>query len=465
MNLGLAMKMTLLIKNGLVVSSRGERVEDVLVEGGVVRAIAPSIPVSADEVIDAAGCLVLPGGVDPHTHMELPQMGTVSSDTFSTGSLAALCGGTTTIVDFANQVRGQTLRETIERSLAQAHEKTFCDYGFHIAVTDAGERSLSEISSMVSDYGVTSFKTFLAYDALMLTESEFRAVLRAVRKAKGLVTLHAEMGATIKQNIAQALRQGHTHPRYHRAAHSVEAEAEATRFAVQWALEEDCPLYVVHVTNAPAMAHIAAAKQCGQRVYAESCPQYLLLDEALYDAHFDESKKFVMSPPLRGSTDRAALWQALASGALDTIGTDHCPFLLKQKDAGRDDFSKIPNGAPGVEERMTLLYSEGVAKGRLTLAQFREATSTRAAELFGLQPWKGDVAVGAHGDLVVFDPCVRWRIEAQNNHMNVDYSCYEGLNVVGKTRDVVLRGQWVVRDGKPVVETPSGKYLKRRLFS
>jgi dihydropyrimidinase len=457
--------MKLLVKNGTVVSSRGERKEDVFVEGGIVRAVAPALDVWADEVVDAEGCLVLPGGIDPHTHMELRQMGTVSSDTFLSGSLAALCGGTTTLIDFANQVRGETLRHTIERSLAQAQGKTHCDYGFHVAVTDASEACLAEIPTLVSEYGVTSFKTFLAYDALMLTEQEFRRVLRAVKLAKGLVTLHAEVGSIIRTNIADALARGNVHPRFHRIAHSVEAEAEATRLAAQWAREEDCPLYVVHVTNAAALGHIVAAKKLGQRIYAETCPQYLMLDEELYEKDFDEAKKYVMSPPLRSALDRQALWHGVANADVDTVGTDHCPFLLAQKDAGRFDFSKIPNGAPGVEERMALLYSEGVAKGLMTLAQFREVTSTRAAALFGLAPWKGDIAVGGHGDIVVFDPHRTWRIEAAKHHMNVDYSCYEGLEVVGKTRDVVLQGKIVVRNGEPCGLAPGGLYLKRRLFS
>ncbi len=457
--------MNLLIRNGTVVSSRGERFENVLVKDGVIWSVGLNVSCDDAKVIDATGCLVLPGGIDPHTHMELPQMGTVSSDTFTTGSIAALCGGTTTIIDFANQIRGESLRETIVRSLGQAKNKTHCDYAFHVAITDGSESSLRDIEWLMTEHGVTSFKTFLAYEALMLTEQQFRAVLRLVGKAHGIVTLHAEVGAIIKKNIAEALASGNCSPRFHRATHSVEAEAQATMLGLQWAAEEGCPLYVVHVSNAQAMQHILDAKMKGQKVFAETCPQYLLLDESLYEQDFDEAKKFVMSPPLRSAADRAMLWSALANDSVDTVGTDHCPFLLSQKDAGRNNFCKIPNGAPGIEERMSLLYSEGVAKGGMTLAQFRNVTSTRAAEIFGLAPKKGDVAVGGDADLVVFDPNCRWRILAKKQHMNVDYSCYEGYEVCGKTRDVVLRGNVVVRDGNPVLNKPLGQYLKRRIFS
>lgn len=451
----------LLVRNGTVVSSRGVRREDLLIEGELVQAVGDLGATPADQTLDATGCYVFPGGIDVHTHFELPQMGTVSSDTFPTGTAAALWGGTTSIIDFANQVRGESLHTTLQRALDLAKGRSACDYGFHIAITDVNSSSLAEIPALVRTAGVTSFKTFLAYDALMLSNDDLERVMRVVAAEGGLVTVHAEIGDQIKAGIAAELAAGHHEPRSHRRAHSIAAEAEATRLALQLASQNRCPVYIVHVSCADALAHIRAVRSRGQSAFGETCPQYLFLDESRYALPFEESAKYVMSPPLRTPADQEALMCGLVDGSLDTLATDHCPFFMRQKEAGRADFSKIPNGAPGVEHRMELLYSAAVATGRLTLERFVELTARRPAELFGLYPQKGDLCPGGDADLVIFDPNARHTLSASTHHMNVDYSCFEGMALQGRCRTVILRGQVMVHEGRFVGPTTAGRYLCR----
>jgi dihydropyrimidinase len=450
-----------LIRNGRVVTAVDDYRADVLIEGERVSTIGARLEVEADRVIDAAGKLVIPGGIDPHTHMELPFGGTESSDDFRTGTVAAAHGGTTTIIDFAVQYKGQALREGLDAWHAKAEGKAAIDYGFHLIVTDLEDERVPELHKAM-DEGVTSFKLFMAYPGVFLADDAtiFRAMSAAGSRG-GLICMHAENGIVINEIIKRALAAGRTAPKYHALTRPTVAEAEGVHRAIAIAEMAESPVYIVHLSCADALNQVREARDRGLPAFAETCPQYLFLSVDDYGEGF-EGAKYVMTPPLRERWNQAELWKGLRTDDLQVISTDHCPFCMKeQKELGRDDFSKIPNGAPGVEHRMSLIYDGGVIGNRVSLNRFVELTSTAAAKMFGLFPRKGTIAVGSDADIVIFDPEREQTISAATHHMNVDYSAYEGRKVRGTVETVLSRGSVVVEGGEFKGRAGAGRFLKR----
>jgi dihydropyrimidinase len=456
--------MTILIKGGTVVTASGTTDADVLVDGETVSALlAPGGSPDADTVIDASGKYVLPGGIDVHTHLEMPFGGTFSADDFETGTRAAAWGGTTSIVDFAVQPKGEGLLSTLDNWHAKADGKAAIDYGFHMIVSDVNDQTLKEMDACV-DAGVNSFKMFMAYPGVFYaTDGE---ILRAMQRAAdngGMIMMHAENGIAIDQLVAQALGRGETDPVYHGLTRPAELEGEATARAITLAKVTGAPLYIVHLSSAPALEAVTAARDTGQNVFAETCPQYLFLSlDDLARPDF-EGAKFVCSPPLRPVEHQAALWRGLRGNDLSIVSTDHCPFcFVGQKELGRGDFSKIPNGMPGIEHRMDLMF-QGVRAGHIPLTRFVEVTSTTPARMFGLYPRKGTIAPGSDADIVVYDPSARQTLSVQTHHMNVDYSAYEGMELVGQVSTVLSRGRVIIDGGSYHGSAGHGRFLEREL--
>jgi len=457
---------SLLIRNGKVVTATDQYQADVFIEGETVSMIGARLDVAADREIDAQGCFLFPGGIDAHTHMELPFMGTHSSDTFETGTLAGLHGGTTSIVDFAIQTQGDSLEAAIEAWHRKADGNAVGDYAFHCAVTDFNDSTRKEIPHVINEHGINSFKTFMAYKgALMIDDRQMFELMEELVEHGGIITSHCENGDMVDHYAQQNLKAGNTAPKYHVLSRPAICEAEAVGRVIDLANESGCSLYIVHTTCEEALNRIKTATLRNQKVHVETCIQYLLLDDSYYFREGFEGAKVVMSPPLRKKKDQEALWAAINQNLVQHVATDHCPFCMDQKAMGKDDFSKIPNGAPGVENRFELLYSEGVAKGRISLNKFVEMSSTGAAKIFGLFPRKGTIAVGADADIVIFDPEVEHTISAKTHHMNVDYNAYEGWELKGKTRTTVLRGTVAIDQGEALVGKGFGKYLKRPAFN
>jgi len=453
---------SLLIKNGTVITATDHYRADVYVEGEQVQMIASDIECEADQTIDAQGCYLIPGGIDPHTHMELPFMGTHASDSFESGTLAGLHGGTTTIIDFAIQTPGESLGAAIAEWHRKADGHAVGDYAFHCAVTDFNDSTHAEVDGIIKQQGINSFKTFMAYKgALMIDDGQMFSLMKEVRRCGGILTVHAENGDMVEQLVQKFLDQGDTAPRYHVLSRPPICEAEACGRVIDLARQSGAPLYIVHMTCEEALNRVKAASLRNQKVNVETCVQYLLLDDSLYFQDGFEGAKVVMSPPLRKKKDQEALWSGIDQNIVHTVATDHCPFCMNQKEMGLDDFSKIPNGAPGVEHRVELMYSEGVAKGRISLNKFVELTSTAAAKIFGLFPKKGTIAVGSDADIVIFDPEAEHVISAKTHHMNCDYSAYEGRSVKGRCKTTILRGNVAVDDGKALVREGFGRYLPR----
>ena len=457
---------SLLIKNGTVVTATDHFEGDVYIEGEQVAIIGAGLDQSADRVIDAAGCYLLPGGIDAHTHMELPFMGTFASDTFESGTLAGLHGGTTTIVDFAIQTQVDSLEAAIQEWHSKADGHAVGDYAFHCAVTDFNDDTRKEIPRVINEHGINSFKTFMAYKgALMIDDRQMFELMKELVVHGGILTSHCENGDMVDQMIKANLDAGNTEPRYHVLSRPAICEAEASGRVIDLAWQAGCPNYIVHLTCEEALERVRKATLRNQKVYVETCIQYLLLDDSLYFKDGFEGSKWVMSPPLRKKKDQEALWAGINQNLVHHVATDHCPFCMSQKEMGLDNFSKIPNGAGGVENRFELLYSEGVDKGRISLNKFVEMSSTAAAKIFGLFPRKGTIAVGSDADIVIFDPGVQHTISAETHHMMVDYSAYEGWEVQGKTRSTILRGTVAVDEGLAAVGEGFGKYLKRPPFN
>jgi dihydropyrimidinase len=456
--------MKTVIRNGRIVTAVDDYHADLLIEDGKVVMIAKTIDFEADRVIDAKGRLVIPGGIDPHTHMDLPFGGTSSSDDFDTGTVGAAHGGTTTIIDFAVQYKGQSLNQAIDVWHAKAEGKASIDYGFHLICTDLPDERLPEMRSMI-DQGISSFKLFMAYPGVFLVDDAtiFKAMGMAGENG-GLICMHAENGVVIDAIVKRAIAEGKTAPKYHALTRPTKAEAEGVHRAIALADMAGTSVYIVHLSSSDALDEVTRARDNGIPVFAETCPQYLFLDYSVYEQPGFEGAKWVMTPPIREKWNQDKLWRGLQFNDLQVISTDHCPFCFKeQKELGRDDFSKIPNGGPGVEERMSLIFNGGVAQGRISLNRFVELTSTAAAKIFGLFPRKGTIAVGSDADIVIFDPDEERTISAKTHHMNVDFSCYEGMKVRGVTKTVLSRGEVIIEEGKYVGRKGHGSFLKRGL--
>jgi dihydropyrimidinase len=457
--------MSTLISGGTVVTAEGALEADVVIEGEQIAAVlargAATIG-SAYDTIDATGKYVIPGGIDAHTHMEMPFGGAFSVDTFETGTKAAAHGGTTTIIDFAVQAKGTSLHATLDKWHEKADGNCAVDYGFHMIVSDVNDGTLKEMESCIAA-GVTSFKMFMAYPGVFYaTDGEILLAMQQARRTGATIMMHAENGIAIDQLVAQALAAGRTDPVEHGLTRPPELEGEATSRAITLAKVAGCPLYIVHLSAAQALAAVAAARDAGQNVFAETCPQYLYLTlDDLARPGF-EGAKFVASPPLRTAEHGKALWRGLRTNDLAVVSTDHCPFCLKEKELGRGDFSKIPNGIPGVEHRMDLLH-QGVVSGEITLPRWVETCSTTPARMFGLYPRKGVIAPGADADIVIYDPAARQTLSAATHHMNVDYSAYEGMEITGKVDVTISRGQVVVADGEFKGSAGHGSFLSRGL--
>jgi dihydropyrimidinase len=454
--------MSVLIKNGRVVTVDNDTIADIFIEGETISAIGKNLNVKADKEIDAQGMLVFPGGIDPHVHLSMPFMGTFSSDTYETGTRAALFGGTTTVIDFVLQTQGHSLKEALTDWQSRATGTAVGDYSFHMAVTDFNDNTKAEIQQMVEDEGITSFKTFMAYKgALMVDDRQMVGLMSEVKKQGGMVTAHATNGDLIDYLVAKHRAEGKLSPLYHFLSQPEVTEAEASNRFAQLAGYTGCPAYIVHLTCEGALNAVRDASKRNHNVMAETCIQYLILDASLYENDF-EGAKWVMSPPLRLKKDQDSLWNGINQGHLQVVATDHCPFMWEQKLMGKDDFSKIPNGHPAIENRVELLYSEGVAKGKISLNKFVEVTSTNAAKIFGMFPRKGTISVGSDADIVIFDPKAKHKISAETHHMNVDYSGYEGWEVEGKVKTVLLRGTVAIDANECKVEKGNGQFIKRK---
>jgi dihydropyrimidinase len=457
--------MSILIKNGRIITSSEDYIADIFIEDESIRAIGKDLPNKADQTIDANGKFIFPGGIDPHVHLDMPFMGTYSSDNYETGTLAALHGGTTMVIDFILQTQGKSLRHALEQWQGRSNGNCYGDYSFHMAVTDFNDQTKEEIKEMVEKEGITSFKTFMAYKgALMIDDRQMVGLMNEVKKCGGMITVHATNGDMIDFLVSKFRAEGKTAPIYHYLSQPEITESEATGRFSDMAHHTGVPAYVVHMTCEGALNHVRDAARRNQQVFAETCIQYLILDASLYEKNFDGAK-VVMSPPLREKKDQAALWAGINQGSVLVVATDHCPFRWEQKKMGEKDFSKIPNGHPAIEHRMELLFSEGVLKDRISLNKYVEVTSTNAAKLFGMYPKKGTIGIGVDADLVIFDPNEKHTISAKTHHMNVDYSAYEGWEVTGKCETVILRGSIAVDSGKVLISRGYGQFVKRNKVS
>ena len=453
--------MRTLIKGGTIVNAEATTAADVLVDGERIALIGQSLDVQADRTIDASGKWVIPGAIDVHTHMELPFGGTFAKDTFESGTRAAAFGGTTTIIDFAVQGKGQTLREGLDAWHAKAEGNATIDYGFHMIMSDVTDDTLAEMDTLV-DEGVTDFKLFTAYPGVFFSDDGaiFRAMQQTAKNG-GLILMHAENGLAIDVVAAQNFEAGNTDPYYHGTSRSPILEGEATNRVIRLAQVAGVPVYIVHLSAREALAEVRRARDEGLPAYAETCPQYLFLNLEDMGNGF-EGAKYICSPPLRHSDHAEDLWKGLAKDDLQVVSTDHCPFDFEgQKDLGQGDFRKVPNGLPGVEDRVNLMHSGGVVGGRMTPNRWVDVISTAPARMFGLEGRKGVVAVGADADLVVYDSQARHTISAETHHMDVDYSVYEGREVTGKADIVLSRGKVIVDGDEWLGAAGDGRFLKR----
>ena len=454
--------MDTVITNGIIATATETYQADIGIKEGKIAALG--LRLEGAETIDAQGNYVFPGGIDIHTHFELPFMGTVSADDFETGSIAAAFGGTTTFVDFAIQGEGESLHQALETWMSRARGKAAIDYGFHAAIGDMTDEVMNVEMAELVDQGITSFKLFMAYKGTFMVDDEslFKSLLKA-RELGALIMVHAENGDVLHYLINQHLAEGKKEPIWHALSHPPEAEAEAVGRAISLAALAKAPIYIVHTSAAQALEKVKEARDKGQRVLAETCPQYLFFNIEHYKLPNFEGAKYVMSPPLRDEGNEESLWQGLVSGDLQVVSTDHCPFnFVGQKDMGRDDFSMIPNGMPGVETRVPLMYHFGVNEGRFSVNRFVELVATNPARLFGLAPQKGTISIGADADLVVFDPQKEVRLSVENLHMNVDHSPYDHIKVRGYPVLTMQRGRTIVRDGQFLGEAGAGQFLRRR---
>ena len=460
--------MSVLINNGRIITAVDDYMGDVFIENETVTHIGKSLDMEADEILDASGKYLFPGGLDPHTHLDMPFGGTVSADDFETGTRAAAHGGTTTLIDFAIQPKGQSTLEALDTWHAKAEGKTAIDYGFHMIITDLEDDRVHEMK-MLADEGVTSYKLFMAYPGVLYVDDG--TIYRAMRTAGEngtVVCMHAENGIVIDEIVKIALAEGKTEPKYHALTRPTRMEAEGVHRAIAISEVAHVPVYIVHLSSSDALEQVMLARNRGVHAFAETCPQYLFLDHSYYEQDGFEGAKYVMTPALREKWNQDELWKGLRFGDLQSISTDHCPFCFKdQKTLGIDDFSKIPNGGPGVENRMSLVFNGGVNSGRISLNKFVELTSTAAAKTFGLFPKKGTIAVGSDADIIIFDPNRKETISINNactHHMRVDYNAYEGFEVTGFTETVLSRGKIIIMDCEYKGKKGDGQFLKRGLY-
>ncbi|MBE0651275.1 MAG: dihydropyrimidinase [Bacteroidales bacterium] len=455
--------MRLLIQNGMIVTATDTFSADLLIEDGKIIQVERSSISSeeADEVIDAKGFPVFPGGIDPHVHMHLPTAAGYSSDDFYSGSLAALMGGTTTLIDFVTPYKGQPLLDALNERKKEA-ENSLTDYSFHVSPIEWRNSIPEEIKELKEKEGITSFKVYLAYkDTIGLNDEDLKKVMKAVADAGGMVTAHCELGDEIDALRKSFIQERKTLPEFHPLSRPSNLEAEAVKKAIEFASEAGCRFYVVHVSAKDSIKYIKEARQKGQTVFGETCPHYLLLNDSKYQGDFEKTAPFVLSPPLRKEEDEKALWAALAEENLQTVGTDHCPFMMKQKRVGVDNFTKIANGAGGVEHRLTLLYSYGVLQNKISMNQFVNMVSTAPAKIFGLYPRKGEIAVGSDAELVIWNPDKQKTISVKNHFMHCDQDIFEGFLTQGCPEYVVIHGQVAIRKGKRTGIPLKGTFLKR----
>ncbi|RLD17909.1 MAG: dihydropyrimidinase [Bacteroidetes bacterium] len=456
--------MSILIQNGRIITASDDYIADILIEEDIIVAIADGMEGDADHKIDASGKIIFPGGIDPHVHLDMPFMGTYSSDSHETGTLAALHGGTTMVIDFILQTQGKSLHHALEQWQGRSDGNCYGDYSFHMAVTDFNADTRKEIVQLIENEGITTFKTFMAYKgALMIDDGQMVDLMAEVEDKGGMVTVHATNGDMIDHLIAKHRSGGKLSPLYHYLSQPEITESEASGRFVDMARYTDVPAYIVHLTCEGALDQVRNATKRNQKVFVETCIQYLLLDAGLYEQ--EDGAKWVMSPPLRQPKDQETLWAGINQGLIQVVATDHCPFNWDQKLMGKDDFSKIPNGHPAIEHRMELLWSEGVEKGRISANKFVEVTSTNPAKIFGMHPRKGCIAVGSDADLVIFDPNRQHTLSAESHHMRVDYSAYEGWEVTGKVETVILRGEIAIDNGEVQINKGYGQFIKRDKLS
>ena len=461
---------TVLIKNGRIVTAVDDYEADVLIEDGRVHTIGRGIEAGADVAVhDAKGLLVIPGGIDVHTHLDWDFGVARTVDTFGTGTRAAAFGGTTCVVDFCNQTRGESPLVGLEDWHKRA-ASACVDVGAHMIIVDVNDKTLADVKTLMEREGVTSFKLFTAYPGvLMVDDGTISKTMRLAAEGGGMVSVHCENGPVIQMLVEQAVAAGNLSPKYHMLTRPPLCEGEATHRAIRLAQIADAPLYVVHMSAVEAVAALLEARDRGQKVYGETCPHYLFLTREEYDRDGFEGAKYVMSPPLRGEDDQQALWKALATGDIDVVATDHCPFnfasephgMKMSKQQGTEAFNKIPNGAPGIEERMALMFSGAVNQRKMSINRFVEITSTAAAKLFGLFPRKGTIAVGSDADIVIFDPDEAWTIRAADGHGRIDYSLFEGTTVAGRVKKVFTRGRLIVDGEQWLGREGMGEYLRR----
>ena len=451
--------MRTLLKGGTVVSGSGQKRADVLMEGEKILRVGRDLT-DADQTVDVSGCLLFPGFIDAHTHFDLDVAGTTTADDFYTGSRAALRGGTTTVIDFACPNKGESLHYGLDLWHRKADGRTFCDYGFHMTIDDWNEGIRAELPDMFAQ-GISSFKMYLTYPAMMIGDRDVYWALKELRTLGGIAGFHCENAGVIDGMIAERKAAGELSPASHPRTRPPYLEAEAVSRLLRIAQAADAPVVIVHLTNREALLEVDHARKRGQTVYVETCPQYLLLDESVYfNADYSAAARYVCAPPLRDKAEQEYLWKGLRRGAIQTVSTDHCSFTLAQKDMGREDFTKIPGGLPGVETRGVLLYTAGVAAGRITLQDMCRVLSENPAKLYGCWPRKGVIAPGSDADIVVYDPAADSIITAADQAMHVDYSPYEGFRTAGSVAQVYLRGALAVDHGQ-VLAGSDGQFITR----
>lgn len=458
--------MTVLIKDGRIVTAQKNFIADLLIENEKIKLIQQNIVEETDEIINAEGKYVIPGGIDVHTHLDMPYGEITSSDDFETGTKAAAFGGTTSIIDFATQTKDSSLHEALELWHKKAEEKAVIDYGFHMIIVDLPDSCLKEMDELTNE-GVTSFKLFMAYpDRLMLDDGTILKAMKQAKKNGALILIHAENGIEIDNIVKQALSEGKTDPLFHALTRPAETEGNAVERSIRLAEEANCPLYIVHLSTNNGLEKIGEAREKGLPVFAETCPQYLFLSIDDMNKQDFEDAKLVFTPPVRERWHQEKLWGGLINNKLQVVATDHCPFYFKgQKDLGKNDFTKIPSGGPGIENRMQLLFEGGVNSGRFSLNRWVDLISTTPARLFGMYPRKGTIGIGSDADIVIWNPDKEHTISSKTHHMNVDYSLYEGTKIKGQAEVVISRGEIIVRDNQFFGKLGRGKFIKRNKFT